>query len=305
MFFVPELSKGIQWLGRFFHSDMARMIANVHTVFNLSIAVIFIPFTSSFARLIMKILPDKPEAPSPLASTCSLLDDSHILSPALAIGLARAEIARMAETLEIMLRAVAVPFVTNEPKRDKYYPEYSLIQGIDLREDIIDCYETKIVNYLVKTAQSGASDEQTRIAYAMISIVKDMESIGDIIHRNVLTLIKKKQSLQYDFSREGKEELAIYHQKVCKQIRLLKEAFFEVDNVKAEQIMARERKYLDLELQYRARHLDRLVLQKKESVATHEIHMELMNFMVQIIVYSSNIAKTFLQTSKQDQKLIL
>lgn len=69
--------------------------------------------------------------------------------------------------------------------------------------------------------------------------------------------------------------------------------------------MAKERKYLDLELQYRVRHLNRLVNKRLESVETHEIHMELMNLMSQIIVYTSNIAKTFLQTQMQDKKLLL
>ena len=54
-----------------------------------------------------------------------------------------------------------------------------------------------------------------------------MESLGDLIHRNMIPMIPKKQSLETDFSQEGKEELLIYHEKVCKQLYLLKEAFAE------------------------------------------------------------------------------
>ena len=63
--------------------------------------------------------------------------------------------------------------------------------------------------------------------------------------------------------------------------------------------MVKERKYLDLELQYRARHLQRFVGANPGTVETHEIHMELMDLMKQVIVYSSNIAKTF--TSAHDR----
>ena len=58
--------------------------------------------------------------------------------------------------------------------------------------------------------------------------------------------------------------------------------------------MSKERKYLDLESQYRVLHLERILHNRVESIETNEVHMELMDLMKQIIVYSSNIAKTFL-----------
>jgi phosphate:Na+ symporter len=269
----------------------------------VGLAMLFLPITPHFSRFILKIMPDREDKSAPKMTT--FLDESKILSPALAIDLARAEISRMADSLERMLRAIAVPFVTRQEKRDKDNPHMSLMQGIDFREEELDFLEEKIVSYLIRVAQLGANTEYTQISYSMISIVKDMESIGDIIHRNVVPLITKKNHLKHDFSPEGKEELTIYHQKVCKQIRLLKEAFSEKNLEKAQHIMGKERKYLDLELQYRVRHLNRLVGHRVESLETHEIHMDLMNLMSQIIVYTSNIAKSFLQTDVQDKPLLL
>lgn len=301
---VPEISTLVQNVDLHFGSGIARQIANVHTLFNVALGLVFLPFTTPYTWLILKIMPDR-AADRKLEPTTTFLDENKILSPALAIDLARAEISRMAGSLERMLRAIAVPFVTRQVKRDKAHPELTLMQGVDLLEEELDFLEEKIVSYLVRVAQMGGSTEHTRMAYSMISIVKDMESIGDIVHRNVVPLIDKKNELQHDFSAEGREELTIYHQKVCKQIRLLKEAFAEKNPEKAQSIMAKERKYLDLELQYRIRHLDRLVGKRIESVDTHEVHMELMNLMSQIIVYTSNIAKTFLQTQGQDRPLLL
>jgi phosphate:Na+ symporter len=63
--------------------------------------------------------------------------------------------------------------------------------------------------------------------------------------------------------------------------------------------MKQERKYLNLESQYRIRHLERLRHQRKESLETHAVHLELMDLMKQIVVYSSNIAKTFLTACVQ------
>ena len=95
-----------------------------------------------------------------------------------------------------------------------------------------------------------------------------------------------------DFSDEGKEELDIFHTKVCKQVSRLKDAFSELDPEKAQAIMTKEEKYADLESEYRTRHLERLHEERKESIETHETHMEFMDLLKQINVYTKNIAKT-------------
>jgi len=262
-------------------------------------------------------LPDK-EIDKDLRPETWYLDESSIATPPMAIDLARNEISRMAKLLNRMLRAVIIPFMSDEkhinrenlskeekellikeiPTRDEYFPQISLIQGIDMREEKIDFLDDKIRDYLIQIAKYSLSSEQVSEVYGMISMANDMESMADIIHRNMLPLIAKKKELSDDFSDEGKEELMIYHQKVCRQIDLLRESFAEVDLEKAKEIMAGERKYLDLEAQYRVRHLERVQHNRKESAETHEVHMELMDLMKQIIVYSSNIAKTFLVKGK-------
>jgi len=184
------------------------------------------------------------------------------------------------------------------PTQDEIFPQLTLLEGLDMREEKIDFLDEKVVDYLIQVARQELSDEQASEVYGMISIASDMESIGDIIHRNMLPLIEKKQGLKSDFSEEGKEELLIYHVKVCKQISRLKEAFAEHNLKTASKIMAKESKYLDLETKYRLRHLERLHQERKESIETHEIHMEMMDLLKQINVYTANIAKIFLSSSK-------
>jgi phosphate:Na+ symporter len=198
-----------------------------------------------------------------------------------------------------MQRAIIVPFLSDEPRRDEFFPRLSLLEGIKMREEKINFLQAKITDYLLQVARQELSEEQSNEVYEMISIVKDMESIGDIIDRNMIPMIPKKQSLEADFSHEGKEELLIYHEKVCKQLHLLRETFAERSPDKARTIMAKERKYLDLESQYRVQHLERIRHQRKESLETHTVHLELMDLMKQVIVYSSNIAQTILATFEQ------
>ena len=297
-FWIPEFADLIRAVALKFGSGTARQIANAHTIFNVGLGFLFLPCTTLFANLILRLFPDRPQDKNLKAITWHL-DDNKILTPAIAIDLARAEISRMAKLLGRMQRAIIVPFLSNEPRQDEFFPQLSLVQGIEMREAKINFLQQKITDYLLKVARQEISGEQSNEVYGMISIVKDMESLGDLIHRNMIPMIPKKLALEADFSPEGKEELLIYHEKVCKQLFLLREAFAERSPAKAQEIMAQERKYLDLEAQYRVRHLERLRHQRRESMETHAVHLELMDLMKQCIVYSSNIAKTFLSSCGQ------
>jgi phosphate:Na+ symporter len=314
IFWIPEFSNLIRMIAERFDSGAARQIANAHTIFNVSLALFFLPFTGYFSKAIVKMLPDE-ASPKDIIMTTRYLDDSSISTPAVAIGLARAEVARMAKLIRRMLNAIIIPFMSDKklieneemskdekellikeiPNMDAYRPDLTLLQGIDMREEKIDFIEEKIREYLFKVVGHEVSSKEANQVYGMISIASDLESMSDLIHRNMVPLIAKKKELKIDFSEEGKEELLIYHQKVCRQIQLLETSFKEIDLDKAHEIMSGERKYLDLEEQYRVKHLERVRHQHVKSRKTHEVHMELMDLLKQIIVYSSNIAKTFLE----------
>jgi len=315
IFWIPAFASLIQSIAEKFGSDTARQIANAHTIFNVSLGLVFLPFTVIFARLLLKILPKEKAVKGVIPATWHL-DESMIETPEFAINLARTEISRMAKLLGRMLRAIIIPFMSDAelisrevqrkdeaqllvgeiPTQDEIFPELTLFEGLDMREEKIDFLEEKVCDYLIQVARQELSDQQATEVYGMISIANDLESIGDIIHRNMLPLIDKKKGLEFDFSEDGKEELMIYHVKVCKQISRLKDAFAEHNMETAQKIMKKEGKYLDLESKYRLKHLHRLHQKRKESLETHEIHMEILDIFKQINVHTANIAKTYLDT---------
>ena len=300
VFWIPTFADIIRSISP--NSDMSqaatsRQIANAHTVFNVGIAFIFLPFTNLVARFVSRVLPDKKELIA-LNPVVWHLDDNSINTPALALNLVRTEIARMAKILERMLEAVILPFFKNDLGADKIHPSISLIQGIEMREKKVDYLRVKISEYLQKIGQKNLSDDQVAEVFAMMSIVSYMENIGDIIQRSVMPLIAKKRALKLNFSQKGEEELQIYHTKVCKQISRLRNVFEEMDIKKAKHIMRKEEKYLDLESKYRVHHLERIHAAQEESVQTHDIHMELLDLLKRITVYTGDIAKTLLTMEK-------
>jgi phosphate:Na+ symporter len=267
-----------------------RQIANAHTIFNVGLAFVFIPFTGFFANLILRILPDKDDDKDLTIATWHL-DDSAIETPALALDLARSEIARMAKISNRMLGAFIQPFVGSAAKQDQVHSQLSLIEGIEMRERKIDFLEEKVKRYYLQIGQQSLSDKQIKEVFAMITICSHMETIGDIIERNLDPLLQKKKNLELDFSQEGRNELIAYHKKVCKQLSRLEKTFSEMDPVRAGKVIEKEEKYMNLEEVYRTSHLQRMHDDRQESLKTHEVHTELMEIMKQINVYTGEIAK--------------
>ncbi len=272
-----------------------RQIANSHTIFNVGFGLFFLPFTTIFAKLIFKIYPEK-KYEKGTKPTLWHIDYKVLSTPALALNLARTETSRMIKILGRMLNKSINPFLSKNEEMDEQYPSLSLIDGIHMRENKIDYIEEQILKYLIKISGEKLNDEQSKEIYVMMSVVNDIESIADIIDKNILPLIQKKHDIREDFSEDGKKEIKEYHLKAAKQIGRLREVFEEMDLNEAIKIMKKKLKYDELDIKLRTNHLKRVSKKQTESIITHEVHMELMDLLKQINVYTSNIAKTIISS---------
>ena len=118
VFWIPLFADLIRMIAVRFDSGTARQIANAHTIFNVALALIFLPFTVHFSRLVVKILPHQ-EKPKDVVMTTKYLDEESISTPAIALDLARAEVARMAKLVYRMLGAIIIPFMSDEADRKR------------------------------------------------------------------------------------------------------------------------------------------------------------------------------------------
>lgn len=295
IWFIPYLADFVRTLS----SDTPRQIANAHTIFNITVGIVFLPFTTLLAKLVYKILPDK-EIEKGVIPTTWHLDNSQISHPAIAIGLVQSELSRMTKIVARMLRAIIHPFTTDDPGEDEIYLKLSILEGIDMREDKIDFLDEKVVNYLLQIGRQELSNQQMSEVYAMISIANDLESIGDVIHRDMLPLVEKRRQLDSDFSEEGKKELKAYHVKMSKQMSRLQDALSEMDPTMAKKILRKEEKYVILESDFRIRHVKRLRDEMEESLETHEVHVEFLDLLKQVSVHLANIAKTIMEIESSE-----
>ncbi|MBC8399879.1 MAG: Na/Pi cotransporter family protein, partial [Candidatus Marinimicrobia bacterium] len=288
--FVRSLSPGGA-AGADLGAVVPRQIANAHTIFNIAAAVIFLPIAGLFAKLINRLLPEKIEDRG-LQPTTRYLDERLISTPAMAIDLAIAEIASILRLLDRMVSAIIQPFIEPKVGEDVSHPQLNVIEGIQMREDKIDYLDEQVSKYLLAISRQQLDDEQTREVYGLLSVVNDMESIGDVVNRSLMPMVNLKLAAKANFSAEGRKELISYHKKVMKQVYRL-ESFFDRFKLKdVEKIIKKRGKYLDLQYKLLQEHLQRVGTERVESVSTHQVHVKLMDTLKRINSYIGDIAKT-------------
>ncbi len=261
-----------------------RQVANAHTIFNVGLALLFLPFTTLFGRLVERLLPEKEELVEARYRP-RYLEPSMLQTPALALNLAKVEILRMGEIVRDMATDAIKPFVDNDME---------VLDELLEREDEIDALDEQISAYLINIGKQGLAEEQTEEVYLMMHVTKQYEFIADIIDKELRPLAHKKSSLGADFSESGRREVEAYHIKMLKQISRGLEAFREDSLETAKKIAAKQAKYVALEGDYRQAHFERVSGDLKESVATSEVHLALMDALRKMNSHSADIARAML-----------
>ncbi len=220
-------------------------------------ALVFLPFLTLFDRLLYRLLPDDPEEIRQLPAVW-YLKESALSTPALALGYARAEVARMGRIAGKMVCASLYPFIGNGSGRDPVFPKLSIIGGMSMREEKLDFLEARVSDYLIKISRSELNERESRQVFALLNIVKDIESIGDVIETLIAKLVEKKRGLKSDLSDEGKNELLVLHRLVCREFGLIGDALQEMDQAKAGELLKGDDEFKRLSLEVETAHLLRV-----------------------------------------------
>lgn len=260
-----------------------RQIANAHTLFNVIITLVLLPFTNGLARLVIKILPEKPPKESSKFAT-RYLDNKLIDTPAISAGLAKAEALRMAHIVEQMLEAVIKPFLEKDTSPLKNFQD---------KEDEVDYLRQQIARYSARISQQNLGRDASDELFSIMYTVTELEEIADILSKTLQKKAREWADGDNDFSAEGKKELADYHAHILKQYRRAVEVFRQTDPEKAEKIERKHRKYREMADELKRLHFERLSQNVPESVATSKQHMEVMGALRIINSHLANIGRIY------------
>jgi phosphate:Na+ symporter len=272
--------------------DTARQIANAHTIFNVSIALVFLPATGLAAALLVRLFRDDEEKEKPFGP--EFLDPSGIQTPALALGYVTREVARMAAITKEMLKKTQPVFELKD--RD-------MIDQVMAMDDKIDVLDRSVKFYLARVNKTVFSHEQADRELELVSDSSDLEAIGDIISKGIMDDARKYIMKGLSFSTEGAGEMALFHARVIKNFDSALAAFEMRDCMLARQVMREKTLISELEQKLKQTHLSRLHAGLKESFETSSIHIEYISNLSRINSLSTRLASRVLMSRSDDERL--
>ena len=151
--------------------NIARYIANSHTLFNVVNAFIFLIGLQYLVKMTVWLTPhDAKEAEMDELHHIKYMDTKFIDTPSVAIGQARAEIVRMGDAVEVMYDDVI------RCLSDRKLKELSKWRK---REDAVDILHREITQFLVQVVQKPISEEESREVNSLLRMANNLERVGD------------------------------------------------------------------------------------------------------------------------------
>jgi phosphate:Na+ symporter len=280
--FIPPFVRLVQLTA----DDVSRQIANAHTLFNVGLTALFLPFSSILARLIVRLVPMDREGEGIFKP--KYLDDRMLDTPALALGQATRESLRMADIVSDMFAKTIATFSGDDP---------DLIEFIEEKDDQVDTLDREIKLYLTKLSQQSLTDEQRKREFGILAFVNNMEDIGDIVDKNLMELAKKKLNRGVHFSEPGMKEVVLLHKKVLQNLELAISAFASNDPALAQQVLERKMEISQTERKLRQAHIQRLHEGYREVIDISEIHLDVLTNLKRIDSHITAVAYPILESS--------
>lgn len=182
----------------FWDSDIgAAQISMFHSIFNVVVTIILLPFSKVLVWLATKTIPDSKheEEENPFA----LLDDRFLSTPAIAVENIKSVMSDMCGVAKenVMLCRKMLK------SRDNKYSE-KIMQN----EDLLDNYEINLTSYLTKVSELTLSEADNEKVASYFHIVNNIERIGDYCD-NIRQTIEKTIENKTTFSIEAQNGLNI------------------------------------------------------------------------------------------------
>lgn len=263
-------------------------IATMHTIFNVTTTIIFLPFTKQLVKLAHIVVRDGKEKPLDSKKTLTGLDERLLKTPSVAVQTCKTATVEMAnltkETIKNALNSII-----------DYNKESA--ETVVENEDIIDGFEDTINGYLIKISKSSVTGNDSRMVSKMMHCIGNFERISD--HAlNLIESVKEIQDKKINFSDECINELKVITDAVSQNIDYAFEAYNLNDLKIAHKVEPLEEVIDNLSIELKNRHIRRL--QNEEcTVELGYIFQDILTNLERISDHCSNIACILIQTDEK------
>jgi len=265
-------------------ADHTREIVNFHTIFNVVLALTFLPFTQYVVAFVKKIVPDRIERDDPKKTR--YLDKKDLDTPSVALAAATRETLRMADLVQQMLDDTITVFKTNDMK---------LLEKVRDEDNTIDEIYRALKEYMAQLSQEFMDAKEAQRYVQILTFATNLEHAGDVIDRNLMPMALKKIKQQTDFSDEGFKDIKKIHGLIMESVQLAQSIFVSGDLEMAKRLLADKQAIREAEISGMAAHIERLGEGNPETIATSTLHLDIVRDYRRINTYMCTVAYPLLE----------
>ncbi|MBN2907815.1 MAG: Na/Pi cotransporter family protein [Rhodobacteraceae bacterium] len=265
-------------------AEAPRQIANVHTIFNLGNALLFIWITPWISRLAEWLIPEADRAPE-TSHAPRHLDPQVLDVPAIALDATRLEVLRLGRLVQDMLGAAWPGLVSGSRLHlDRVY----------VMDRPVDLLHRAIVEYLRQISLRDLSEAQSGRLMALVRIANDLEHIGDQIATGMITSARKRLDEQIRISPATAQSIARLHEGVLAALHAALDALEAEDADQALAVRATKGRITGIVDDISRHQLMRLHADAPERARTYAREVEMTEALEDIFKTVRRIAKTTL-----------
>ena len=260
-------------------------IANLHTGYNVLLAIVGLPLVKPVSAVCKHLIPsalannNRPFGPR-------FIKGGPFGGVSMALGQSLREIMRVGDIVKSMLQDAWSAMKTSDE---------ALANEVSKRDDQVDQLDQAIKTFLTRVVSEESGTREANEPMRQLRYLAELETIGDIIDRNITELVIKKVRLGAEFSSQGAEELDQFYRMVVENLDIAITAFATQDENLAHQLLRHKERLNGYERELRDRHFSRLNSGLMESHETSSIHLDLLTHLKRINSAVTHVAYAILQ----------
>lgn len=258
-------------------NDLPRQIANAHTIFNVSVSVLMLPFVKMLADFIEKAIPDKGEEKD--KKKTRFIDPRLLSMPIMAVQMAKEEVLRMGWIAYEMVQR-SIDAMLNDDNDD--------IKWVFKHEKNVDEICHTMDAFLASIPAEKLGPDEVKVLENLKHLTTDIERVGDHAN-NLAEFAQQIRARKYSLSKYGRKEIVTISKLVLKTFGLALKALKTDGQKFIDRVVENEERIDKMEKEFKQNHIQRL----KKKICNPEldtIYVETLRNLERISDHAYNIA---------------
>jgi phosphate:Na+ symporter len=189
-------------------------IAAVHTGFNVTNTLVFLPFTRRLADFLTRLVPERAYREPPHLTK---LDNRLLSTPVIGIEQSRIEILRMADMLRKMLFRVGA-IISSNGADDRS------VKKVFHKEEVMDIMQKEVTIFLTGLLSASVTHDIADEARRLLRMADEYESVSDYA-ANIVKLHLRLHESNLEFSPVDRQNILELHQEVQAYVEMVKTGY--------------------------------------------------------------------------------